>query len=247
MRRKVEIGSWVTLGHMGITEVMAGAGFDWLCIDVEHSVIDYYALQVLISSIQFKKCRAYVRVGANDATIIKRVLDAGADGIICPMINNAIEAKLLVSNVKYPPHGNRGVGLARAQNYGLDNGFETYKDSKAKEVIIIAQIEHYKAIQELEQIIEVEGLDGTFIGPYDLSGSLGKPGQYDDNDVKMMLLKYESIASLSDKYMGFHVINPDAELVNEKISKGYNFIAFSIDTLFLGSLCRSEMQKVNKF
>jgi 2-keto-3-deoxy-L-rhamnonate aldolase RhmA len=244
MKNKLSLGSWITLGHMGIVEVMAGAGFDWLCIDLEHSVIDYYDVQVLISTIQSKKLKAFVRVGANDATIIKRVLDAGADGIICPMINDAAQTRQLVSHVKYPSAGSRGVGLARAQNYGLDSGFEIYKDVRAKEVIIIAQIEHYEAIVNLEEIIEVDGLDGTFIGPYDLSGSMGKPGQFEDEDVKEMLVKYESLAKKNGKYMGFHVIKPEASLVKEKIIKGYDFIAFSIDTLFLGTLCRNELLKI---
>lgn len=244
MKNKLSIGSWITLGHMGIVEVMAGAGFDWLCIDLEHSVIDYYDVQVLISTIQSKKIKAFVRIGANDATIIKRVLDAGADGIICPMVNNANQARQLVSNVKYPSIGTRGVGLARAQNYGLDSGFENYKNSKAKEVVVIAQIEHYEAIEDLNEIIQVEGLDGTFIGPYDLSGSIGKPGQFEDEDVKDLLMTYEKLANQTGKYMGFHVIRPESDLVIEKISKGYDFIAFSIDTLFLGTLCRNELYKI---
>ncbi len=244
MKNKISIGSWITLGHMGIVEVMAGAGFDWLCIDLEHSVIDYYDVQVLISTIQSKKIKAFVRIGANDATIIKRVLDAGVDGIICPMVNNANQARQLVSNVKYPSFGTRGVGLARAQNYGLDSGFENYKDSKAKEVVIIAQIEHHEAIENLNEIIQVEGLDGTFIGPYDLSGSIGKPGQFEDENVKDLLMTYEKLAKQTGKYMGFHVIRPESDLVIEKISKGYDFIAFSIDTLFLGTLCRNELSKI---
>jgi 2-keto-3-deoxy-L-rhamnonate aldolase RhmA len=117
----VQIGSWITLHHMAIAEIMAGAGFQWLCLDLEHSVIDYYGMQVMLSSIQSKGVQAYVRVGGNDAMMIKRVLDAGADGIICPMINTAEQAKQLVAHVKYPPLGTRGVGLARAQYYALKN------------------------------------------------------------------------------------------------------------------------------
>ncbi len=245
MNKKVRIGSWITLNHMAIAEIMATAGFEWLCIDIEHSVIDYYALQVMISTIQSKGVKAFVRVGGNDAIILKRVLDAGVDGIICPMVNSKEEAEQLVANCKYPPQGTRGVGLARAQHYGLDQGFEKYKTDKANQVEIIAQIEYIKAIQNLDNILSVEGLDGTFIGPYDLSGSIGKPGLYDEADVQALIATYEQKAKEVDKWMGFHVIQPQHQLIAEKMAKGYNFIAFSIDTLFLGMSCRNELQKLN--
>ena len=125
--KKTTIGSWVTLNHFSIVEIMADAGFDWLCVDMEHSVTDYYEAQQLIATIQAKGIKAYVRVGENNTRIIKRVLDAGADGIIVPMVNSKEEAIKAVNAVKYPPIGQRGVGLARAQKYGF--GFEDYKDN----------------------------------------------------------------------------------------------------------------------
>jgi len=240
----ISIGSWLTLNHVSIAEIMAEAGFDWLCVDMEHSVTDYFEAQQLISTIQAKGLKAFVRVGENNTRIIKRVLDAGSDGIIVPMVNSKADALKAINAVQYPPKGNRGVGLARAQKYGF--GFEEYRDEKAKQIILIAQIEHINAIKELEDIINTEGIDGTFIGPYDLSGSMGKPGNYDDEDVKQALLQYEEIAKKYDKLMGFHVIQPDNNLVLEKIKKGYNFIAFSLDTLFLGSLARNELKKLRE-
>ncbi len=243
MRSNYSLGSWITLNHPSIAEIMAGAGFDWLCVDMEHSVIDYYDAQNLIASIQSYGVKAYVRVGENNNRIIKRVLDAGADGIIVPMVNNLQEAKKAVDAVKYPPFGKRGVGLARAQNYGLDNGFPEYLDGKANEIDLIVQIEHIDAIDNLESIIELEGIDGTFIGPYDLSGSMGKPGNYNDDDVKMALAKYERVARNYNKKIGFHVIEPDHKLLKPKLDAGYNFVAFSIDTLFLGVKCRDELKR----
>jgi len=239
MKKEVIIGSWITLNHLSVAEIMADAGFDWLCVDMEHSVTDYAEAQQLIMAIQSKGIKAFVRVGENNTRIIKRVLDAGADGIIVPSVNSKAEAIKAVEAVNYPPFGKRGVGLSRAQSYGF--GFEQYRDNKAKEIKLIVQIEHINAIRELESIIEVPGVDGTFIGPYDLSGSIGKPGQYNDDDVKKALHDYETIASKYDKYIGYHVIQPDAQLVKDKIADGYNFIAFSLDTLFLGTLLRNQM------
>ena len=217
---KTLIGSWITLNHPSVAEIMADAGFDWLCIDMEHSVTDYYEAQQLITAIQGRGIKAYVRVGENNTRIIKRILDAGADGIIVPSVNSMNDAIRAVEAVKYPPMGKRGVGLARAQAYGF--GFENYRDYKAKEIKLIVQIEHINAIRELEDIINVDGVDGTFIGPYDLSGSMGKPGQYNDQDVKDALKDYETIANKYNKLIGFHVIQPDFNLVKEKINNGYN-------------------------
>jgi 2-dehydro-3-deoxyglucarate aldolase len=171
-------------------------------------------------------------------------LDAGADGIIVPSVNSADEAQKAVDSVKYPPFGKRGVGLARAQSYGF--GFESYRDNASKEIKLIVQIEHINAINELDAILQTNGVDGTFIGPYDLSGSIGKPGNWDDPDVKQALLVYEEIVKKYDKWVGFHVIQPDYNLVNEKIKKGYNFIAFSLDVLFLGTLARNQMTELRK-
>ncbi len=244
MAKKVTIGSWITLNHTSVPEILAEAGFDWLCVDMEHSVTDYFEAQQLIATIQSKGLKAFVRVGENNTRIIKRVLDAGADGIIVPMVNTKEEALKAIDAVKYPPEGKRGVGLARAQKYGL--GFEEYKNQKAKEIVLIAQIEHVDAVANLEDIIQLDGIDGTFIGPYDLSGSMGKPGKYNDEDVKVVLNKYEEIVKKHDKLIGYHVIEPDVELLNEKIEQGYNFLAFSLDTLFLGVKAKSELSKLRR-
>ena len=241
---KALIGSWITLNHPSIAEIMADAGFDWLCIDMEHSVTDYFEAQQLIIAIQSKGLQAYVRVGENNPRIIKRILDAGADGIIVPSVNSAADAKKAVNAVKYPPFGNRGVGLARAQAYGF--GFEKYKDEKAKNIKLIVQIEHIDAIKELDAIIQTEGIDGTFIGPYDLSGSMGKPGKWDEPDVVEALRVYEETALKYDKLIGFHVVPVEPALITEKINKGYNFIAFSFDAFFLGSTIREKLLQIKK-
>jgi 2-dehydro-3-deoxyglucarate aldolase len=209
---------------------------------MEHSVTDYFKAEQLIAIIQSKGLKAFVRVGENNTRIIKRVLDAGADGIIVPMVTTVEDAKKAVEAVKYPPHGKRGVGLARAQKYGF--GFEDYKAGKANEIVLIAQIEHVDAVKNLESILAIDGIDGTFIGPYDLSGSMGKPGKYNDEDVKEVLQRYEDTVNKYDKLIGYHVIEPDIRLVKDKLNKGYNFIAFSLDTLFLGVKARTEMEKL---
>jgi len=243
-KKKDQIGSWITLNHFSIAEIMADIGFDWLCVDMEHSVIDYFEAEQLIATIQSRDIKAFVRVGENNTRIIKRVLDAGADGIIVPMVNSREDAQKAVDAVKYPPDGKRGVGLARAQKYGF--GFEEYKQGSAKNIVLIAQIEHIDAIKNLDDILQTDGVDGTFIGPYDLSGSMGKPGQYNDSDVKEVLKTYEKTAKQYDKLIGYHVVEPDIQLVKNKIEEGYNFIAFSLDTMFLGHKARTELNNLKK-
>lgn len=239
---ELTIGSWITIGHPSVIEVLSNAGFDWFTIDMEHTTIDYSTAQTLISTIQSKGMSALVRVSKNDEVYIKRVLDAGADGVIVPMINNADDAKKAVEFVKYPPEGKRGVGLYRAQKFGF--GFEKYKKWLSDNVVIIAQIEHFEAVNNIEEIISTKGIDGVIIGPYDLSGSMGIPGEFDDPKVVTALETFEKACKEKHFPMGFHVIEPDYRLVKEKISKGYNFIAFSTDFFFMGEKAISELSKL---
>ena len=239
---ELTIGSWLTIPHQSVVEIMASAGFEWLTIDLEHAAIDISQTMNLIALIQAKGMKALVRVSKNEEVIIKRVLDAGADGIIVPTVKNMEEAKQAVGYVKYPPVGRRGVGLNRAQNYGI--GFEEYKDWLNDEVVVIAQIEHIDSVNNLEGILSVEGIDGIIVGPYDLSASMGMPGNYEHNDVKMALKKIEEVTLKFQRPLGFHVIQSDYQKIIEKINIGYTFLAFSIDFFYLGDKARSEMNKL---
>ena len=119
-KKEVTVGSWITLGHPSVAEIMAHSGFDWLTVDMEHSAITLHQAQQLIQVIELSGVVPLVRVGENDPNLIKRVMDAGAHGVIVPMVNSKEEAEKAVRSVKYPPKGSRGVGLARAQKYGAD-------------------------------------------------------------------------------------------------------------------------------
>jgi len=240
--RELTIGSWITIGHPAIAEILATANFEWLVIDIEHTTIDLSMVQVLITTIQSKGIAAIVRVSKNEEVIIKRVLDAGADGIIVPMVCSGIEAEQAVQYAKYPPEGKRGVGLARAQQYGI--GFETYKEWVKTDLVVIAQIEHIDGINDLENILNVEGIDGAFIGPYDLSGSLGIPGKYDEPIVVAALERFKDICQKKGMAMGFHVIDPEFDRLKAKIDEGYNFLAFSTDFLFMGANARKNTEKI---
>ncbi len=242
--KELTIGSWLTIPHQAVVEIMATAQFDWITIDIEHSAVDIESIMNIVGHIQAAGIKALIRVYDNDEIIIKRVLDAGADGIIVPMIKSKKEAEELVSNVYYPPKGRRGVGLSRAQQYGI--GFEDYQKKLEEEIIIIAQIEHIDAINNLEEILEVEEIDATLIGPYDLSASMGKPGKFHLPEVKKAVHRYDEICKTKGKPMGAHVISSDSSETQEKIDLGYTFLAFSLDFFFLGDKAREEMGKLKK-
>jgi 2-dehydro-3-deoxyglucarate aldolase len=241
-KKEISIGSWLTIPHQAVIEILSTAGFEWLTIDMEHSPISIETIMNLIGHIQGNGMQALVRVSKNEEVPIKRVLDAGADGVIVPMIRNKAEAIQAVNYVKYPPIGKRGVGLNRAQKYGT--AFDTYQQWVKDEVVVIAQIEHIDAVNNLEAIFSVEGIDGIIVGPYDLSASMGYPGEYDREDVKEALARVDEITKRLNKPLGFHVIDSGYEKTLDKINKGYSFLAFSLDFFFLGDKAREEMKKL---
>ncbi len=241
---ELTLGSWVTIGHPAIIDIMASAGFEWLVVDMEHTSIDLTTAHNLIATIQANGMKALVRVSKNEEVIIKRILDMGADGIVVPMVKSRADALEAIDYAKYPPVGKRGVGLFRAQKYGL--GFDEYKKWVNDELVIIAQIEHYEAVDNIEEIITTDGIDGVIIGPYDLSGSMGYPGEYDRQDVKDGIIKVLEICKKNNIPSGFHVIESDPSKLNERIEQGCTFLAYSLDFFFLGDSARDGMKKVKR-
>lgn len=243
-RRQQTTGSWITIGSPVVAEIMAKAGFDWLVVDMEHSAITLDLAQNLIQVIELNGVPPLVRVGHNQPNLIKRVMDAGAHGVIVPMVNSRAEAEQAVASVKYPPDGFRGVGLARAQGYG--ESFEQYRKWNQENSVVIVQVEHIRAVENLEEILAVPGVDGFLVGPYDLSGSLGVPGQFDHELVVGALQRVMETSRKLGALAGYHVISPEAEAYEAKRREGYAFLAFSLDILFLGRTCRGALQEIQK-
>lgn len=241
---ELTLGSWITMGNASVVEVMATAGFEWLCIDLEHTSIDLSTAKMLITTIQANNMKALVRVSKNEEVAIKKVMDMGADGVIVPMVKSKEEAKMAVDFVKYPPTGKRGVGLYRAQGYGTK--FEEYKKWVEEEAVIIAQIEHIEAVENIEEILSVEGIDGTIVGPYDLSGSMGVPGDYFRDDVQEAIIRVKNACKKYNKPYGFHVIESDPSKLQSRIDEGCTFLAYSVDFFFLGDMAREGMNKIKK-
>jgi len=238
------VGSWITLAHPAIAEIMAKAGFDWLVVDLEHSVITIREAEELIRIIGLSRVTPLARLSANDPVQIKRVMDAGAHGIIVPMVNSRQDASRAVEALAYPPRGKRGVGLARAQGYGTR--FGEYQTWLEQESIVIVLVEHIKAVENLANILSVEGVDGFIVGPYDLSGSLGVPGQFEHPAMVEALQEILRVASGRKVVAGYHVVPPQPDLVIQKVHEGYRFVAYGVDMLFLGEMCRSGLRKIRE-
>jgi 2-dehydro-3-deoxyglucarate aldolase len=238
------IGSWIMMGNPMSVEVMALAGFEWLVVDIEHTSTDLETTENLIRTIQANNMQALVRVSKNEEVIIKRVLDMGADGIIVPMVCSKEEAIQAVNYAKYPPLGKRGVGLYRASRYGTK--FEEYKKWVNEELIIIAQIEHIEAVNNIDEIVQVDGIDGTIIGPYDLSGSMGYPGEFEREDVKDAVKKVLDQCEKHNVPSGFHVVDTHPEKLQMKIDQGCTFLAYGIDYFFMRDAAISGMNKLKQ-
>lgn len=237
---KLSIGSWITLAHPAIAEIMAKSGFDWLAIDLEHSVITIREAEELIRIIDLCNCIPFVRLTSNNPDQIKRVMDAGAHGVIVPMVNSYEDATKAVEAVKYPPSGVRSVGLARAQGYGTK--FNDYKSWLNKSSYVIVQIEHIDAVNNLEKILSVEGVNGFIVGPYDLSASMGMPGEFENEEFKKIMKRVQEITKSLGATGGVHIIEPNPKELSDKISDGYNFIAYSLDVRMLSAACVNGLQ-----
>ena len=169
-------------------------------------------------------------------------MDMGAHGVIVPRINTKLDAQKAVNAVKYPPNGTRGVGLFRAQNYSLD--LKSYQKWNEEESIVIAQIEHIDSVMNIDSITSVQGIDGYIIGPYDLSASIGYPGEFDHPEVEKVFKILKKRIKTNSESWGFHVVEPDSELAIKKINEGYCFIAYGVDFLFFNMTFQTKINSL---
>lgn len=235
-QNKPLIGTIQTLPSPEVTEILANTGFDWIWIDMEHSTIDTPTMQhILMAAKNTTHC--IVRPPSHEEAHIKKILDAGADGILIPLVNTREQAEYLVKLCKYPPQGNRSIGIARAHNYGMK--FQEYVDNANETITVIIQIEHIDAVKNLDDIIETPGLDAILIGPYDLSGSMGKTGQVNDPEVQQQIEKVRTTCLNANIPIGIFTTNP--ENVKALKEKGYSFIGVGMDTMALGQKMKENL------
>lgn len=235
---RLTVGSWLTLPSPAIAEILAGAGFEWLVVDLEHSITAIDTAGEMIRVIDLMGVSPLVRLTSNDANQIKRVMDAGAHGIVVPMVNSRADAEAAVAATRYAPAGNRGVGLGRAQRYGA--GFANYMDwQRSGGPVVITQIEHVDGVANLPEILAVDGVDGLIIGPYDLSASMGYPGEFERREFVAAMERIAQVAAAAGKPSGLHVVEPNADAFRRAHAAGHRFLAYSVDIRMLDVMARA--------
>ena len=230
---QVSFGAWVSIGHESIGEIFALAGFDWVLVETEHTAIDNSETLRILMAIENGGSVAMVRLSGIDPIQAKILLDSGAGGIIVPMVKSVEDAEKSVSMTKYPPLGERGVGLARAHKYGKD--FNQYISNANKDSLLILQIEHIEAVDRIDEILSVEGIDGVFIGPFDLSMSMGVPGEIENPEVLKAMDRVLEATLQKKLVAGIHLLHSEGmeDKIALAIKKGYNFIALGSDLIIL--------------
>ncbi|MFN4046426.1 MAG: HpcH/HpaI aldolase family protein [Acidilobaceae archaeon] len=236
------VGTWLTINSPEVAEALSLLPLDFLVIDMEHSPLDYYDVEVLLIVLKGSQAAGIVRVPWNDPVAIKRVLDLGPDGILVPWVSSLEEARMLEKAVLYPPEGIRGVGPRRAVKYGLVSR-KDYYEKYMEDLIVIAQVETRGAIENLEDILSVETITGVLVGPSDLSASLGMFAQIESLHFKEILGEVAGKARARKPLAAVYA--PSLEFAREAVRLGFNMIALSSDINVLVE-AYSEMIKTFK-
>jgi 2-keto-3-deoxy-L-rhamnonate aldolase RhmA len=235
--RKPLIGILQTLNSTEVTEILKAAGFDWLFIDLEHSTLDVQSAQRILQAAG-PDFPCMVRAPSHDEVWIKKILDTGPAGIIIPQVKSAEEARRIVQFCKYPPDGCRSVGLSRAHGYGMS--FADYVANANKNIAVIMQIEHIEGVKNIEAIVTVPGIDALFVGPYDLSGSMGKIGQVKDPGVQQQIDRVRQVCGDAGMATGIFTANP--EDVKTFIHHGFTIIAAGIDVMIVAQAMKQVLE-----
>ncbi|KEJ90455.1 HpcH/HpaI aldolase family protein [Sulfitobacter donghicola] len=236
----IQFGCWAALGNSFTTELMGQAGFDWLVLDGEHGPNDLLSILSQLQVIEGTDTHAVVRVPVGETYMLKQVLDAGAQTVLVPMVESADQARQLVRDVTYPPHGDRGVGyaLTRASKFST---IEDYGKTADAEICLLVQVENLKGLAALDEILTVDGVDGVFIGPADLAADMGHIGNADHPDVQAAIM--EALARISSAGKAPGILSTQDGMTNDAIAAGALFVAVGADVLLLGNAARALASK----
>ena len=222
------IGSLVTIPSLDVADILSRVGFDYLWIETEHAPMGFIHAQSLIQAVD-GRCPCLVRIPDRKEVWVKKALDIGCDGIVVPQVRSAEEAAQIVAWSLYPPEGQRSVGVSRAHGYGM--AFREYVDRINDELVIVLQAEHRDAVENIETIVDVEGIDAVLMGPFDLSGSLGVLGQ---TDHPLVLDAIETIRRHCQVVgMPVGIFAADVGSAKRYLEQGFSLIALGMDAMFL--------------
>ena len=224
------VGNWISIGHPKVAEVNGIVGFDFALIDTEHSTTTLDTVEDLVRALDYgSEPRPIVRVGGHDPVEIKRVLDIGVDGIMVPMVETAEEAEDVVSAMRYPPEGIRGVAVGRAAGYG--SNFEEYMENANDELLTIVQIETERGVENAAEIAAVDGVDAMFVGPSDLSTSLGAMGDWESEELHEAMSRVVEAGDEAGVATGSLAVSP--EDVDRWTDVGFDFLIVGTDVRYL--------------
>ena len=224
-------GGWVSYPEVSITETFTSTEIDFLAIDMEHSSISLEEAKKIIISSHGNETPCLPRQVSHTNIFTKPLLEFGCDGMIFPMVNNLNDLRNIINDFKYAPIGKRSYGLNRAQNYGFK--FDEYVNEWNDSSSLIIQIESKEGVNNLSEILKNENVDGVMIGPYDLAGSYGYPGNLEHEIVKDACKKVIDICKQNNKSCGTQITDISSQNISEKINQGYNFIILSSDLFVL--------------
>lgn len=233
------LGTILSLNSPDVAEILSHLGFDWLFIDAEHSTLDPHDLKALFQAVG-DSLPCVVRIPALDEIAVKKTLDAGAAGLLVPQVQDAGQVEQLVRWGRYHPAGARGLGFGRAQGYGLNVG--AYLETANEDVLLSVQAERIEAVRNIESIVQVPGLDAVLVGPYDLSASMGLPGQVDHPDVQAAIQQVARACFAAGMPVG--IFGMTAGAVRPYIEQGFQFIVCGVDTVLLGNAARQLLQEL---
>ncbi|MVM38091.1 2-dehydro-3-deoxyglucarate aldolase [Spirosoma sp. HMF3257] len=237
-------GCWLNLGSSLTAEIVGQAGFDWVLIDLEHGAGSEKDVLFQLQALEHTKAGVIVRVESAEGQRIHRVLDMGAEGIMCPKISNPEEAKKVVNGLHYPPHGNRGVAkMVRAT--GFAQNFTQYYEEARETILGVVQIETVEVLNHLDAVAAIDGVDVLFIGPADLSMELGIFGQFDHPRFKEALRETVNAAQKAGKATGILFFNPNDYKTYHDL--GIRLIACGADATFVADGARNLAQKLAGF
>jgi 2-keto-3-deoxy-L-rhamnonate aldolase RhmA len=236
---KVLVSTLVSFPSPEVVELLSKLNFDWLFIDSEHGPLGTLEMQRMLQAAG--NCPCLIRVPSNDLVYIKQALDIGAAGIIVPQINDAEEAQVAVHAAKYPTQGNRGIGLARAHEYGIS--FTDYLAKADNETCVVIQAETRGAIEHIDEIVAINDVDAILIGPYDLSANLGYTGQIDHPEVVAAISKVEHACKRANVKLGYFGINAESVLPYKE--KGFTLLTIGVDSLFVLNGAQQLLDKMN--
>ena len=226
--KQAQIGFWVSLANPYSTEICAGAGFDWLLLDSEHAPNDLRSIMAQLQTIAAYPSHAVCRLPIGDNTLIKQYLDLGAQSLLVPMVDTPEQARALVQACRYPPDGFRGMGGARASRWGR---YPNYAKEANAQVCLLVQAETRLALSNLDAIVATEGVDGVFIGPADLSASMGHVGNSGHAEVQAAI--EDAIGRVTGAGKAAGILTPDATLAKRYLELGATFVAVGLDTVLL--------------